>query len=100
MKLLLSGVAAVGLLGTAIFATVQRPDAVRAGQGDARPAVAAAQSEPAAFRLWNVGHETACTISRGAALPDGLYDIALSPGCADLPLLAGARYWRSGNDGT
>lgn len=92
MKAFAAAVGAVALLGG--FQSFQ-PE----GQGTA---VAADQAHvPGTYRLIANGGDTACMVTRGAYLPDGLSELVVSADCRIvLPGIERARYWRDRQDGT
>lgn len=98
MKLILSGALAFGLLGSAGFATID--DTGPPGSDGPRAAATRVVPAPTIFRVWSGGRETACTLSKTAARPDGPAAVTPSPQCGDLPVLAGVARWRVLRDET
>ena len=92
MKAFAAAAGVAALLGG--FQSLQqegRGDAVAAAHADAR----------GLYRLIANGGATACTVARGAGLPGGLFELAVSPECrAVLPGIERARFWRERADGT
>lgn len=101
MKIILLAALTAGILGSAGIATIEGAGTnfdtafVVSSTGVPRSAPA-----PTVFRVWMTGRETACTVSKVAARPDGVTAVRLSPECGQLPILSGVGQWRAKGDET
>lgn len=100
MKILMSGAAAFGLLGSAAVVALEPGEADTARTHAAE--IVAGKQEPAThFQLSMPGRESTCALSKGESVSPTRTRLSLGQNCDTLlPELAEARYWREAPDGS
>ncbi|WP_309084732.1 hypothetical protein [Chelativorans sp.] len=93
MKLAISTLAALGVLGAAYFLLPEHREATAAKVGEAK-------ESPVRYELSVVGREGDCTVVKRGNVEAARANLELTPKCVELmPRLAQARYWQENGEG-
>jgi len=95
MKLAISAIAALGVLGALPFLAAER-----AGSGGASGLIQKSKEAHLRYRLSVSGREGSCTVTKQGGAETDRTELELSPRCMELmPRLAEARYWQEDGAG-